>query len=711
MLRTVVSVSTSSRHQLYSTLPSFEQISGSPPLSTLPPRVPVVIERDTDRKVRQRERWLKLFDPTTAPHFEPNKITFDPYSTPPPPPYRHLPLITRERNHLLSLFLLELHAPTQQDPIRVWETLTAVLRYPTIRPTLLPSYHPTIDKSLAVDEIEGGERLLDTRTPIHLSLPELRKTFTVLSNARPPTRSGLAKLILVVELLAMRSAVELPVDVAGSTTDLSRGNKLEALRGGGVGLRPRDWTGLILFAGSCYRSPRPTHEIASITTLFAQWTKHQRSPTGRAFAPKLRVYNNLMRMAGAARSWTLYEAVEERMRQEEMGGQLSTMRIIMGVQETKGASIDVLWSLFAQGVDTWMHTVDTFPSLSVVEKGERIKDWQGLWNQMVWIYAKRGLLTEATKLYDAMRIGEGIDIRELAPIQEEIVGMVGAVIQPQETTEYHKIVPPAPAVEIYTALIQAFSLSGDLHSALSIMRAMSTPASPRSTSLPVFSAAPHPTPFFSSSTPHLTTETKRFEPDIHIYTCLFRGFATHGLPPSNSRYDSLNTSLLSGQRVGTNATSAQPYDLLRRFTDSRTPVATSAAAEDGNGGPIWTRDVLDKVLNAFLALTPPRRTARSVHAGARSAPSSKTLWWIIMAFDKLSGGDTQVVLEVWARLEAKFDQTSEDASRRKRSEKGNGWTGWLVDRRMTRTIEKLRNRRRVEVEVEAEWAAREQDEQ
>jgi pentatricopeptide repeat protein len=662
-----------------SILPNFQQLSGTTNPTSTP--APILTLQTQGRRRKLERRLTTQFDispPSTSSTF---------FSVPPVPfvpqisSSRYLPLITRERNYLLSLFHLEIHGSTR-NPDKVWTALTRLLQYPTIQPELPRSYHATPETSLALDDYDKGEVVLDTRSTISLSLPELRRTFTIFSSTRPPTRAGLSKLIVIVELLAMRSSITLPAITDGGGEGVESGGRdksIENLRGGGVGLRSRDWEALIYFASRCYRSPRATHEIASTTSLFSQWTQQRKSANGTLLMTPMSVYNNLIYGASKARSWGLIEAVQERMKEEGVEGDSYTHRIMMGVEEMRGGHIEIMWNLFLRGIQRCLDNQTTGQEMKVDKMSyEQRKEWIGLWNHMVWIYAKRGLLIEAMKMYTAMNEGKGINLRDLAPPMEV------EIISSSSTEHVYLIIPPSPSAETHGSLIQSFAYTGDLKSALSILRTMLNP--------------PHHHrhhPISPLPTPPQTL--------LLIYLRLFRGFASHGESPIDSSYQPINTILYSGQRVGPNRTTSNlTFDTLRRFTASSSSSSSSSSQSSGNGELVWSIEILETLFKAFLQIPPPPPSSSSSSSSSSSttplaiqstAPSPKLIWWVLLAFDKLSAGDTERVLKVWKGMERTFKEGEEGGG-------GGGWKGWRMDSRIKRTIEKLEKRRRGEREEE-----------
>lgn len=584
-------------------LPSFEALL--PPNTSFPLRPrPTKLLTPRQRRLAQAFRPLPPLTPLPS-----RRVSVD------PPPARssispHLPLVTRERNFLLSLLRTQLYSATH-DPDVLWEALVKVLQYPSVLPSLPPSHFPSSERA----PTDGAE---DPRRPIQLSLFELRRAFTVLSRAKPRTRTGLSRLLVLVELLAMRSLRHLPP--APVAEGVERDREVGELRGGGIGLRSKDWVALILVAAGSYRSPRPTPEIASATSLFSQWArKHTRgdvSPQGTT-----EMYNSLLRLAVKARSWGLFEGVEDRMRREQVSGDVHTVGIHLLKDDERGAHVETIWAKFERG----FVRLDEDPA----NDGTR---WTGLWNTMLWILAKRGSTEDAMRMYLAMRVGKQVDLRTLAPRSEA---------GPEPTTSYWTP-PPSPDLATYTMLIQAFAHRGDLNKALRIMRDQ-----------------------FTKSPPY----HHAYPPTLHAFTCLFRGFATYGSPPPSLHSFAFDPRLLSGDRVSSNAIArTESFSAFRRLAEG------SSDAPQEN---VWTLAALQSLYNAFRALSPPLDPSLALpFAGKRSAPTSKQLFWLVLAFEKLSGWDSRLVLRVWEEVEETFEEMDGQG----------GWKGWRIDKRLASRI-------------------------
>ena len=529
-----------------------------------------------------------------------------------------MPLITRERNFLLSNLHREIHGRNPRAD-KVWEAIVNVLRYPSLRPLLPPVYHETYDKSTTLDDHPNGEEMPDTRRAIPLSLPEIRKSFSILSSLRPPTRAGLSRLVVLVELLAMRSSIVLPEAPGGDFFERDQG--IGELRGGGVGLRERDWHALMLFSARCYRAPRVDPDVNSAISLFTQWTKSQTTPSGRPLRPSISIYNTLMKLAVQARSWGLYEAIEERMKDENLPGDAYSLRIRLGKEDRRGENIVMVFRTFVEGV-------------------RRLGggDGGGLWNEMMWIYTTRGMLEEAAMMYNAMATPTALtDLATLSPHidnNEDDIPRFPSLL----------VLPPPRDLPTYSSLIQGYAHQGNLHGALLVMRDLIQSGE---------------------------------EPTMQMFSSLFRGFARYGVGRDGEM--GIDIVRLSGMSVGTNAGARGS---VGGELERRTGTALERTEEEESP---WTYPTLVTLTNSFLALSPPPPPISHARKLDRTAPSSKQLFWLLLATESLSSGDLVAVLSLWEKIESKFGT----------GEEGEGWTGWKVDRRIRRRVEGMRERSRV----------------
>ncbi|GAA5937529.1 hypothetical protein JCM3775_001258 [Rhodotorula graminis] len=658
-----------------------------------------------------RSNLSPLPAPTAAPppQINPANLRRPPNERTQVSPY--LPLFTRERNFLLSHLRLALSSriPTRtrsSRPIRTrratkrlvwnadaaWYALARVLRYPDDLPSLPHSHFPSSARAPPSPSHPHDDRPTDSgfftasrvaappsataepvdaagRRKVVLTLPELRRAFAVFASARPRTRTGLHRLLVVAELIAQQApggaatssssaaAAGGPGVVDGDEPDVG----LEQLRGGGAGLRDKDWRALLLFVGASMRAPRHAHEVKDALDLFSYWLKlhgpgsasssatRGRRPTRRGErdvgdeAQQQRMYNAVLFVAGRAKMWELFEQVLRRMGDAGLEPDLATVVEMMRKEDRRGAPAAAAWRTFED-------------ALASRAAGEGV---DALWAAMAWVLARRGLLEDAMRLYEAMQAGVPVALDSLRP-RQELDPLDAAASPPSSTRPGLVVQPPELNDRVCTALLKAFAYRGDLAGALRIVRDLGV-------------------------NPH-----GGVSPSVHHFAPLYHAFAHHGVAPFSSAgggasFD-VNPTTLRGEHLRAHALrrDASPLAALSR---SRAP-RSAVDASGGAGANPFTLDALDTVLATFLALPAPSSTTHPTlpFLGSRTAPSSKDLWWVLFAFDKLSGGDSELVVAVHDALERKF-----------RDERA-GWTGFREDKRTARLVtahrDKVDERRR-----------------
>lgn len=522
-----------------------------------------------------------------------------------------------------------------------------------------------------------------------LSLPELRRAFTVFASARPRTKVGLDRLLVVTELLAQRSKEPLS-DEGRTSGEGGRDVPIRDLRGGGYGLREKDWRRLLLFAGLNLRAPRSTIEMESAVSLFTQYVQSAERDGGRGTQKGRRgssdkaddngttiaTYNSLLQIAQRARSWELFERIESRMQSFGLGhGDAATVGIKMYKEDTRGAHIESVWRIFEDGIERFGNEADE------------------TWNMMIWVLARRGMLEQASKMYEAMREGEKVDIGRLSPRfhaddslfhlgHSSTDDLATTSASPSNDVGSRLVRPPPPSHLTYTRLIQAFSHRGDLAASLRTLRDMVSPP---------------------PSLPHLSA----YPPSIHIYTCLFRGFATHGWSPNRDGEDHLwrNHRSRATRRgvdddTGNKKAKIAGEPSFRALLSLRQRDGTLSTPSSLSKSSPWSVAALQALFSSFLSLTPPSPPSQSTASSTlptptlfeqqRTAPTSKQIFWLLLAYEVMSGGDSRVVLEVWRLVEGTFGEENQ-----------NGWKGWLVDKRIKRKIEDHREKVREEERLRA----------
>ncbi|GAA5975898.1 hypothetical protein JCM11641_002832 [Rhodosporidiobolus odoratus] len=739
----------SSSHSPYSPIPSTSRSTLDDPLPTwndlLPdsPPVSALAQRhDEQRRHGQKSaskegkrRPASL--PTLAPAQAPPTVQSSRFKSPRRPPSEptqispYLPLFTRERSYLLTslqqaLYSCSLPSPPSSRQGRrtarrkgpawnadqAWIALARVLRYPEEVPDLPHSYFPSSTRSPALLSYEDGDFSVSPsssssssaeddgfftaarpsssassssssslfpipssasappdstgRTPLPLSTSQLYRAFTLFSTSRPRTKNGLNRLLVIAELLARKRGAAFPSVLqtysgAGEGAAEDGGDEMvqQQLRGGGAGLRDKDWARLMLFAGANLRSTQQG-DVRGALALYEQYLAQQRTRIDRRRRRRKRLdgrqsqdelgtsarvrdqqrvlLNVLLRLCRRAKMWDMFEQVRGRMRELGIKPDVATAMEEVLKDEQRGAGVEALWRGF---------------EVALLEVEGDVERKQTVWQAMVWVFAKRGMMAEADRFYESMKMQREVLLDELRPEME------GAVLYSSGIS----VQPPPLSDRTYTALIQSFAFRGDFHSAIRILRDVFTSSSPASSSSGL-SVAPAP----------------------HHFLPLFRAFATFGSTRA-SQSSSLNSTLLGGAHVRSHAVSRSlsPFAALTQ-QDSRYLRSSSQDNDDP-----FSLSALYSVFGSFLALTPPPPSTLSTRSfsGARTAPSPKDMWWILLAFEKLTDGESDAVLEVWDKLEEKFTGKEKE-----------GWMGWREDKRIKRVV--VKHRARVE-ELRLRW--------
>lgn len=581
--------------------------------SLLPPSTRLPFRKLSSRQLRKsRRRTLKATDSSSPPlrdHAPTSNhlLQISPY----------LPLVTRERNYLLSSLLNEIYAP-QRDVDRTWEALARVVQYPARVPQLPPAHRPSAERTQTEDDLEGPTT---HRNPIQLSLRELRRTFSVLASSRPRTRTGLSRLLVVVELIAAQTSLQ-PLPPGERQPPDPRALDLQNLRGGGIGLTNQNWYILIQFAALSYRSPRKTHEVATATSLFSQWKKLKDPKDTDPPEPSAEMYNALLSVATRAKAWDLVDALMERMGMDKIK------------QDAYATSLRIRFSdkgrVHAQSV--WEKFEEAFLNLTPSDRVE--KDFRPLWNAVIAALAEREQLEDAHRIYIAMRLGKRVALHHLRPSNVTA------------SSSFH-VKPPVPDVATYESLIRAYTLKGDLERALTMFKDMATPSVHR--------------------------RLIAYLPTPNTFAAFFRGFAMHGVPPLNHPSSSTDPHLHHGR--------------LERSTSPSLGMLTPGQQRKLESTPSdspWTLTALKMMFRAFLCLKPTALDSSLSYGGSRSAPSSRQLFWLILAFERLSGSDSRVVVEMWDTVVQVFKHRPDPRREAK------VWRGWYVDQRVFKRIEEHR---------------------
>lgn len=680
------SFASSSRLTLDDPLPGFDELAGravsgaaeEPTLSAPFPR-----EQETDGGLAQgmRRRFLPAWLSSGSEELQTrqNRVRRPPNDRLQLSPY--LPLFTRERNFLLANLRQALDVRPvsslrskrsvergivaerrSQSQDAAWLALARVLRYPSDVPALPHSNYPSSTRAPSADSphdestsspsgfftsshavaapITSHDPEQDTsgRRKIALSIRELRVAFDLFASARPRTRNGFDRLLVVAELIAQVS----PAAPDAPAQSIPTGAGIDPLlRGGGAGLRDRDWRALILFVGSCMRSPREDPEIKRVVELFVQWLRLPRPTLASTERPKTlaqarskrrrdaerkEVYDALLFVAGRAQRWQLFEQVLARMQDDGVPVSGRALIELLRRESQRGADVAACWRIFEQALGAEDGTAQV----------------QSAWAAMLWALARRGDLDDAVRLYEAMQAGGSVALDSLRPSSVP----ASAAVSPAERV----VVPPPLGDNVYTALLQASAHWGDFAGALRVLRDVSEGGG-------------------------------AVQPAVHHYIPLFRAFVRFGAAPfaangEGAGFDggqsllNFDATTLSGARIRAQALRRDSAPLAALTRSSARPARTAPSSS------LFTLPALQAVLASFLVLPPPPASslASLPHNGARTAPSSKHLFWVLAAFDKVTAGDSDVIVEVWSELERKF------AGPR------SGWSGWRVDKRVQKLV-------------------------
>ncbi|KAM0752483.1 hypothetical protein T439DRAFT_324574 [Meredithblackwellia eburnea MCA 4105] len=545
---------------------------------------------------------------------------------------KYLPLVTRERNFLISNLRTQLYLTESPKPEKLWDALVQVVQYPSHRPDLPKSHFPS---SARADDIEGGTGYNTAEMGIKLSKEELIRAFTIFASVRPCTRTALTRLLVVAELIALHSGAILEPSTSPNELYGARDLEITALRGDGFGLRPPQWRALIQFAGLSYRSARSSHEASSAISIFHHWSNQNSEGRKSQFRPSVETYNVLLAVAARSKSWDLVRGIEERMAMEGIKGNLWTAGIRMGIEDRRGAHLEILWGMFE---DTLLRM--TSPQTSMEKSWVRPTV---LWNSMLWQMAKRGFLDDALRMYEAMRSGEPVPIGQLAPDSRSTSA--------SQRSQFF-VFPPKPDKGTKMSLVQAFAYHGDFRGAMQLLVQM----------LEVGDEAKGGSGWTVESIPSISA----FKP-------VFKAFVEFGSGPQ-TRSNFFGSIDLSNSNIPHTKPRSSPTKNSKLFSSL---YASPSSKFDLS---LWNVENLQKLFAAFLSI-PARRAYASTPSlqmpANRNAPSPSHVFWILLAFHKLSGEDSRIVLEVWTSLLDKFGR-KEDIDRPGKP----AWYGWKVDQRV-----------------------------
>ena len=212
-------------------------------------------------------------------------------------------------------------------------------------------------------------------------------------------------------------------------------------------------------------------------------------------------------------------------------------------------------------------------------------------NSIIWAFARNEHLEVAEAIYRVLRSNANLDERDDS--------MFGGVDEGIDATvkfldEVENIVIPPKMVPIgitYTILIQSYAYRGDLARSLKVLTEMLS--------------SPDPVASWRGG----VGKEVRFPPVMQIFRALFLGFYRHGVGP---------TGTVAHQRGH------------QRSRGSDEP------------GLEWNLNNLCTIYEGFLELPTNRK------------PEDWVVFWLIMAFEKCSGGDYRRMKEVWTTLESRW---------------------------------------------------------
>ncbi|KAF9782621.1 hypothetical protein BJ322DRAFT_1126260 [Thelephora terrestris] len=225
-------------------------------------------------------------------------------------------------------------------------------------------------------------------------------------------------------------------------------------------------------------------------------------------------------------------------------------------------------------------------------------------NSIIWAFARNAHMEVAEAIYRVLR--NNIDGYE--PEDSAFDGAdegIDSTVRFLDETE-NILIPPSmvPDRITYTILIQSYSYHGDLARSLQFFADMLYSPDPLMTWRGNVGAG------------------ARFQPVMQIFRALFLGFYHHAVGPSGPDAHPCGDSNPQGSR---------------------------------EQGLEWNLDNLNVIFKEFLELPADRR------------PENRVVYWLVMAFEKCSGGDYCRMKEVWAALESKWGDQWGSRLRRARS--------------------------------------------
>lgn len=237
-------------------------------------------------------------------------------------------------------------------------------------------------------------------------------------------------------------------------------------------------------------------------------------------------------------------------------------------------------------------------------------------NAVMWAFAYNRRLDVAGGIYRILRNGV---VPESADAQKELEETRIRLEEIEGIAIPEGLIPDAIT---YTIFIQGLAYCGELGPALQVFIDMLTSRDQSAVKIT------SPKDYTSGASPEdhkATPEPPNFTPTLPIFRALFIGFVRHG-QPSVSAFQQADcpslTTRLSAIRAG-----------------------ADASAQD------WNQDQLYLLFKSFLALP------------ADARPSERVIYWVLIAFDKVSEHNEETLRTVYGLLERRF---------------GGGWGGRIA---------------------------------
>ena len=212
-------------------------------------------------------------------------------------------------------------------------------------------------------------------------------------------------------------------------------------------------------------------------------------------------------------------------------------------------------------------------------------------NSIIWAFARNEHMEVAEAIYRVLRNNVGV-YRPGDSVFDGVDEGIASAVRFLDETE-NIVIPPSivPDRITYTILIQSYAYHGDLARSLQVFADMLYSPDPLATWMGGVGAK------------------ARFQPSMEIFRAIFLGFFHRGVGPTES--------------VAYSSGDHQPR-------------------EGCETGLEWDLDNLCVIFKEFLELPAERK------------PENRVVYWLLMAFEKCSGGDYWKMREVWTALESRW---------------------------------------------------------